>query len=657
MDTQTPTHQTAPIEAPSSFWGLLRQKQWRQSLQVLGSKIAQLPVIRFFLSSIAARLTAVMALATAIMMVILIVSVTAHVSNGIFQKRLNIVLQDASLRTQSLQTSLDSLVVDSVSGVQDAAYTLISDQRDASAGAGGVGAMLLKDPNESRPLAINEIIDPEQRSLITKSLRKAVQQEGGIHWQSVSLRNSQGDKVPGIVVGTRVVLPLVGNYETYLVYSLAYEQQTIYLVNQVLILGTVVLLGVLTVLMAAVSYSILSPARRAAKAARKVSAGNLQIHLPVRGTDELAQLSQALNNMATYLREQISDYEELSTLQQRFVSDVSHELRTPLATIRMAADLIYDERDQLSETNARSATILHRQVDRFDKMLADLIEISRIDASVAQLSLSEVDIASLVAAVVESNKALAESMGVEIELETFGDTVAEVDSTRITRIAQNLVVNAIEFAESKPVQISIAGSDTAVAFQVRDHGPGMTDAVAQHVFDRFYRADPSRKRTTGGTGLGLAISAEDAALHSGLLTVLSCPQQGSAFTLLLPRHQGQEIDDIPAQVENQDLVTARQVWAINHPEDVILSENLEESSLQVHQVRTEVPLGDEPISREEGLPRMPAELPTEILEATPAHPLPRMPENDSVIDIQERIKNLEDSGTKESDNDPAGEIS
>lgn len=657
MDTQTPTHQTAQIEAPSSFWGLLRQKQWRQSLQVLGSKIAQLPVIRFFLSSITARLTAVMALATAIMMVILIVSVTAHVSNGIFQKRLNIVLQDASLRTQSLQTSLDSLVVDSVSGVQDAAYTLFSDQRDASAGAGGVGVMLLKDPNESRPLAINEIIDPEQRSLITKSLRKAVQQEGGIHWQSVSLRNSQGDKVPGIVVGTRVVLPLVGNYETYLVYSLAYEQQTIYLVNQVLILGTAVLLGVLTVLMAAVSYSILSPARRAAKAARKVSAGNLQIHLPVRGTDELAQLSQALNNMATYLREQISDYEELSTLQQRFVSDVSHELRTPLATIRMAADLIYDERDQLSETNARSATILHRQVDRFDKMLADLIEISRIDASVAQLSLSEVDIASLVAAVVESNKALAESMGVEIELETFGDTVAEVDSTRITRIAQNLVVNAIEFAESKPVQISIAGSDTAVAFQVRDHGPGMTDAVAQHVFDRFYRADPSRKRTTGGTGLGLAISAEDAALHSGLLTVLSCPQQGSAFTLLLPRHQGQEIDDIPAQVENQDLVTARQVWAIDHPEDVILSENLEESSLQVHQVRTEVPLGTEPVSREEGLPRMPAELPAEILEATPAHPLPRMPENDSVIDIQERIKNLEDSGTKESDNDPAGEIS
>ena len=381
------------MQASSSFWGLLRDKKWRSAFSYLGHQVANWSVVRFFLSSVSARLTALMALATAMMMVILIVSVTSHVSNGIFQKRLNIVLQDASLRTESLQAAFDATVTDSVSGVQDAAYTLMSDQRDASAGAGGVGAMLLRDPNETRPLAINEIIDPEQRAIITPQLRKAVEQKGGIHWQSVSLENSPTEKTPGIVVGSRVFLPLVGSYEVYMVYSLAYEQQTIYMVNQVLIFGTVVLLGVLTVLMAAVSYSTMAPARRAAKAARKVSAGNLQIHLPVRGRDELAQLSQALNDMTTYLREQISDYEELATLQQRFVSDVSHELRTPLATIRMAADLIYDERDQLSETNARSATILHRQVDRFDKMLADLIEISRIDASVAELSLSEVNLA------------------------------------------------------------------------------------------------------------------------------------------------------------------------------------------------------------------------------------------------------------------------
>lgn len=598
-----------------------------------------------------------MTLATAIMMVILIVSVTTHVSNGIFQKRLNIVLQDAFLRAQSLQSAFDSTVVDSVNGVQDAAYTLISDQRDASAGAGGVGAMLLKDPNETRPLAINEIIDPEQRALITKNLRRAVEQKGGIHWQSVSLKNSQEEKTPGIVVGSRVLLPLVGTYEVYIVYSLAYEQQTVHTVNQVLIFGTVVLLVLITVLIAAVSYSILTPARRAAKAARKVSAGNLNIQLPVRGKDELAQLSQALNDMSSYLREQIKDYEELSTLQQRFVSDVSHELRTPLATIRMATDLLYDEREELSPTNARSVTILHRQVDRFDKMLADLIEISRIDASVAQLSLSDTNLTTLVSEVLESNRSLAEKMGVKVELKSFGDTIAQIDQTRVTRIAQNLLVNAIEFAEGKPVEVTVAGCHTAVAFQVRDHGPGMSDEVAQHVFDRFYRADPSRKRTTGGTGLGLAISAEDAALHSGLLTVLSCPQEGSAFTLLLPRHAGQEITDLPQQVENQDLIAARGRWAIEHPEDIILSEELDDTALELHHLQTDVNSLETSISNEnDGLKNLPDELPSKVSDdASPQLP-PRISPGDSVISIQQRIENLQAEEDRKIDSESEGAV-
>lgn len=655
MSAQSPAEVAAPTS--SSFWKLVRQKKWRQSLEKIQTDLSNWPVIRFFLSSASARLTALMTLATAIMMVILIVSVTTHVSNGIFQKRLNIVLQDASLRAQSLQSAFDSTVVDSVNGVQDAAYTLISDQRDASAGAGGVGAMLLKDPNETRPLAINEIIDPEQRALITKNLRRAVEQKGGIHWQSVSLKNSQEEKTPGIVVGSRVLLPLVGSYEVYIVYSLAYEQQTVHTVNQVLIFGTVVLLVLITVLIAAVSYSILTPARRAAKAAQKVSAGNLNIQLPVRGKDELAQLSQALNDMSSYLREQIKDYEELSTLQQRFVSDVSHELRTPLATIRMATDLLYDEREDLSPTNARSVTILHRQVDRFDKMLADLIEISRIDASVAQLSLSDTNLTNLVSEVLESNRSLAEKMGVKVELKSFGDTIAQLDQTRVTRIAQNLLVNAIEFAEGKPVEVTVAGCHTAVAFQVRDHGPGMSDEVAQHVFDRFYRADPSRKRTTGGTGLGLAISAEDAALHSGLLTVLSCPQEGSAFTLLLPRHAGQEITDLPQQVENQDLIAARGRWAIEHPEDIILSEELDDTALELHHLQTDVNSLETSLSDEEdSLNHMPDELPSKVSDDASTQLSPRISPGDSVISIQQRIENLQAEEDRKIDSESEGAV-
>ena len=234
--------------------------------------------------------------------------------------------------------------------------------------------------------------------------------------------------------------------------------------------------------------------------------------------------------------------------------------------------------------------------------------------------------------------------------------MAQVDETRVTRITQNLLVNAIEFAEGKPVQITVAGSQSAVALQVRDHGPGMTDAVAQHVFDRFYRADPSRKRTTGGTGLGLAISAEDAALHSGLLTVLSCPQQGSAFTLLLPRHQGEEIADLPEQVENQDLIAARSQWATTHPEEIILSEDLEDSSLQVRELEgSEAGQQEIPASAADSLPHMPGELPADMVEATAAHPLPHMPPAETAIDIQERIKNLESDNAAEPNRHPQGE--
>lgn len=206
------------------------------------------------------------------------------------------------------------------------------------------------------------------------------------------------------------------------------------------------------------------------------------------------------------------------------------------------------------------------------------------------------------------------------------------------------------------MQITVAGSQTAVALQVRDHGPGMTDAVAQHVFDRFYRADPSRKRTTGGTGLGLAISAEDAALHSGLLTVLSCPQQGSAFTLLLPRHQGEEIADLPEQVENQDLITARSQWAATHPEDILLSEDLEDTSLEVrHLEGSESDQQEIPVSAADSLPQMPAQLPADMKESTAAQPLPHMPAPDTVIDIQERINNLEADDGRQTRRDEKGE--
>ena len=165
----------------------------------------------------------------------------------------------------------------------------------------------------------------------------------------------------------------------------------------------------------------------------------------------------------------------------------------------------------------------------------------------------------LVEDAVASVATLAESKGSQLRVVAPGGYFeAEVDSRRIRRILQNLLGNAIDHGEGRPIVIYVDSDKNAVAIAVRDYGVGMTPAAMARVFDRFWRADPSRQRVTGGTGLGLAISQEDAALHGGRLEVWSSEGEGSCFRLTLPRVRGAELagsplalppdDDIPLEV-------------------------------------------------------------------------------------------------------------
>jgi two-component system, OmpR family, sensor histidine kinase MtrB len=127
-----------------------------------------------------------------------------------------------------------------------------------------------------------------------------------------------------------------------------------------------------------------------------------------------------------------------------------------------------------------------------------------------------------------------------------------VDARRIRRILQNLLGNAIDHGEGRPIDVHVDSDATAVAIAVRDHGIGMSPTDAERVFDRFWRADPSRQRTTGGTGLGLAISQEDAVVHGGRLEVWSAPGEGSCFRLTLPRVRGQVLRGSPLELPPAD---------------------------------------------------------------------------------------------------------
>jgi two-component system sensor histidine kinase MtrB len=291
----------------------------------------------------------------------------------------------------------------------------------------------------------------------------------------------------------------------------------------------------------------------AAAIAERLASGRLDEQMRVRGEDDLASLATSFNKMAMNLQSQIRRLEELSRMQRRFVSDVSHELRTPLTTVRMAADLIHDERASFDPTVSRSAELLQTQLDRFEELLADLLEISRFDAGAAVLDAEPVDLRVLTRKVMDGAAPLAERKGSRV-LTRFPEspTVAEVDTRRVDRILRNLLVNAIEHGEGKDVVVSIAADEDAVAVSVRDYGVGLRPGESSLVFNRFWRADPARARTTGGTGLGLSIALEDAKLHRGWLQAWGEPGGGTQFRLTVPRTVGTELLHSPIRLEPED---------------------------------------------------------------------------------------------------------
>ncbi|MFI6759032.1 MtrAB system histidine kinase MtrB [Micromonospora sp. NPDC050417] len=312
----------------------------------------------------------------------------------------------------------------------------------------------------------------------------------------------------------------------------------------------VLLLGLLSAL---VTRLVVNPVRVASRTAQRLSAGLLDQRMVVNGEDDLALLAASFNQMATNLQRQIVRLEEMSRLQRRFTSDVSHELRTPLTTVRMAADLIFAEREEFDPAVARSAELLQAELDRFEGLLTDLLEISRFDAGFAMLDAEPTDLVPVVHRVVERLDGLAARLGVPLRMTTPDlPVIAEVDPRRVERILRNLVGNAVEHGEGRPVEVVLGVDEQAVAITVRDHGVGLKPGEEKLVFNRFWRADPSRARQTGGTGLGLSISLEDARLHGGWLEAWGAPGQGAQFRLTLPVRSGDRLTSAPLRLVPAD---------------------------------------------------------------------------------------------------------
>ncbi len=512
---------TRPAGALAGRAARLARNRWRRSLQT--------------------RVVVTTLLASAAVVALLASLLLDQVGRGLLDTKTRTSLSEAQSGVAQAQTRLDNLEVVNPQAVDTELADVVQELSDRGAAGDLYSVVAIGARPDSNSFSSGGV-DP---STIPRRLLDRLAGGSGPLYAYAPVPDGSGRTVSGLVVGSVLRAPVGLDYRLFHLFPLSSEEETLSLVQRTAAAAGLLLVALLALIAWLVTRQVVVPVRAAAGTAEQLAAGRLGVRLAVHGEDELARLATTFNTMAGALQRQIRQLEELSLVQQRFVSDVSHELRTPLTTVRMAADLLHEARDGFPPDTRRSAELLQAELDRFEELLADLLEISRYDAGATDLEADPTDISAVLARVIEQTAVLAERKGsvVRVHRRAAGPVVAELDHIRIERVLRNLVVNALEHGEGRPVDVSIAADDRAVAVLVRDHGIGLRAEDVGRVFTRFWRGDPSRARTTGGTGLGLAIALEDARLHGGRLEAWGRPGRGAAFRLTLPRRAGEPLGE------------------------------------------------------------------------------------------------------------------
>ena len=476
-------------------------------------------------------------------------SLSSQIATSLFENQKSQALQESISGFRNVQSVLKSSEMRSDSEIRrNVSRTLTV----LDAGASGKRSWILVPlegqgkqgfiPEQSSDKSLNS-------SSIPTDFKNTVRDRGGVYWQTSTIttfENNRERTYPVLIVGTHVSIAQNPNYGLFTVYDMTDSSATIAHINFVLFGGFCALLTVVLSVVWFVTRFVVRPITQTAITAERLAAGDLDQRVSVKGEDQAARLGISFNRMADSLQEKIVQLERLSTLQQRFVSDVSHELRTPLSTVRLGTELLYDSRENMTPMQVRSVELLHGQVDRFQSMLADLLEISRFDAGSAMLTIDTEDFIQVLSNILQEALPHLERTNTKLNVHTNHESImVDMDRVRIERVLRNLLYNAIEHGESRPIDVYVDANATNLGIAVRDHGIGLSEDEAVQVFNRFWRADTSRKRTLGGTGLGLSIAAEDVRLHGGTLEAWGEKGRGACFTMNLPLVHGAPLGESP----------------------------------------------------------------------------------------------------------------
>lgn len=485
--------------------------------------------------SLSLRIIATTFIVSTILVTVIGLILINRVSSGILTSKESTSITEASSainEAQKVVTATDTGAgAPNISTVVDTAVTALA----VRAGQSGLFDVLFLASSDISKQGLPERgTNLVAENSVSEDLRSRVEKTDKLLWSYTEINYLDGRKIPGLVVAAPIKINNVGNYSLFLLFPLDKEEETIGIIRSAVLATGIFLIFGLLILVWYLTRSVLSPVRKTADAAERLRMGLLNERVPVSGEDDLAKLAGSFNSMAASIQQQIGQLEQMSRMQKRFVSDVSHELRTPLTTVRMAADVLYESRDQYTGETARAAELLSTQIERFEILLSQLLEISRFDAGAADLSLNMVNIKDVIEKTADSLSNLLAKQETPVVI-TGSAPEIELDQRRIERVLRNLISNASEYGEGKPIEVEIGSDEDTIAVVVKDKGPGLKPGESSLVFNRFWRADPARARTTGGTGLGLAIALEDARLHSGWIDVWGSPGKGTMFRLTLPR--------------------------------------------------------------------------------------------------------------------------
>ena len=370
--------------------------------------------------------------------------------------------------------------------------------------------------NEDTPFSTSLAVTPEQ---VPAALRREVAQ-GNVAYVYRNARPRQ------LVVGSPI--PHHPGLTGYFFYPLGDLDQTLTILRNVLVGVSVGAVALAALVGTRVSRRVVDPVRRASQAARRVAEGLLETRLPVTGGDELARMAQSFNEMATALEERIGR-------ERRFVADVSHELRTPLTTLRASTDFLEQHAVGLPPGLHRAVELLAADLDYLQRLVDDLLDLSRVEAGRVEMAWERLSLADLAREVV-ARQTRGGRGTVSIRTEADPERLSTVaDKQRLERVVGNLVDNALTHGGGE-VTVRLGAEDGVLLLSVEDRGPGIPRLAGRRIFERFFKADPSRARRDGrGAGLGLAIARENASLHGGEIVVHAGRERGARFTLRLPR--------------------------------------------------------------------------------------------------------------------------